>query len=128
VMAEMYFEVPEIAAGPQIWNVVNNGQQVHHVVLAGVPAGTTEDDVMELIEAEFAGPPASPEAGATPVETALAFEEVEDVFYSLLFSAGQANWYEVGIEPGTYAMLCFMPDPSGTPHVMLGMIKIFTVE
>ncbi len=127
VMAEMYFELPEtIAAGPQIWNVVNNGQQVHHVVLSGVPDGTTEEQVLEL--ASSFGPPASPEAGATPVEPALGFEDLEDTFYSLLFSAGQANWYEVDVQPGTYAMICFMPDPSGTPHVMLGMIEVFTVE
>jgi len=132
VMAEMYFEVPDtLATGPQIWKIVNNGQQVHHVVLAGVPDGTTEDDVQALVESEFAGPPASPEAGATPVDVAeagLSFEDVEDVFYTLLFSEGQANWYEVDVQPGTYAMLCFMPDPSGTPHVMLGMIEVFTVE
>ncbi len=132
VMAEMYFEVPDtLATGPQIWKIVNNGQQVHHVVLAGVPDGTTEDDVLALVESEFAGPPASPEAGATPVDVAeagLSFEDVEDVFYTLLFSEGQANWYEVDVQPGTYAMLCFMPDPSGTPHVMLGMIEVFTVE
>ncbi len=127
VMAEMYFELPEtISAGPQIWNVVNNGQQVHHVVLSRVPDGTTEEQVLEL--ASSFGPPASPEAGATPVEPALSFEDVEDVFYSLLFSEGQANWYEVDVQPGTYAMLCFMPDPSGTPHVMLGMVEVFVVE
>ncbi|MBA2775998.1 MAG: hypothetical protein H0U31_04620 [Chloroflexia bacterium] len=127
VMAEMYFEAPEtIVAGPQIWNVVNNGLQVHHVVLSLVPDGTTEAQVLEL--ASSFGPPASPEAGATPVEPALSFEDVEDVFYSLLFSNGQSNWYELDLQPGTYAMLCFMPDPSGTSHVMLGMIEIFTVE
>lgn len=129
VMAEMYFELPEtIAAGPQIWKVVNKGQQVHHIILAGVPDGTTEEQVLELVNFQFAGPPASPEAGATPVEPALTFEDVEDVFDTLLFSTGQANWYDVDIQPGTYAMICFLPDPSGTPHVMLGMIEVFTVE
>lgn len=129
VMAEMYFELPEtLATGPQIWKVVNNGLQVHHVILAGVPDGTTEEQVLELINSEFAGPPASPEAGATPVEAGLSFEDVTDVFDTLLFSKGQANWYEVNVRPGTYAMICFMPDPSGTPHVMLGMIEVFTVE
>lgn len=128
VMAEMYFELPDtLATGPQIWKVVNNGQQVHHVILAGVPDGTTEEQVLELINSEFAGPPASPEAGATPVESVLSFEDVTDVFDTLLFSSGQANWYEVDVQPGTYAMICFMPDPSGTPHVMLGMIEVFTV-
>jgi len=130
VMAEMYFDVPEtLVTGPQIWKVVNNGQQVHHVIMAGVPEGTTDDDVLALIESEFAGPPASPEVGAaTPVEAGLAFEDVTDFFDTLLFSEGQANWYEVDVQSGTYAMICFMPDPSGTPHVMLGMIEVFTVE
>nr|MBA3377792.1 hypothetical protein [Chloroflexia bacterium] len=56
-MAEMYFEVPEtIEAGPQIWNVVNNGQQVHHVVLSRIPDGTTEEQVSELAGSFFAPP------------------------------------------------------------------------
>ncbi|MDQ3654731.1 MAG: hypothetical protein M3457_06590 [Chloroflexota bacterium] len=126
-MAEMYFEVLEgVEAGPQIWKVVNNGQQVHHVILGGVPEGTTEDQVMELA-ASF-GPPASPEPGATPVEPALSFEDVTDVFDTLLLSEGQANWFALDLEPGTYAMICFIPDPSGTPHVMLGMVEVFTIE
>jgi len=128
-MAEMYFNVPDtMTSGPQIWHVFNSGLQVHHVILAGVPEGTTSDDVLELVNTEFAGPPASPEPGATPVEPALSFEDVEDMFDTLLFSNGQANWYELDLEPGAYAMICFMPDPSGTPHVMLGMIEVFTVE
>jgi hypothetical protein len=126
-MIEMDFVVPDtMEAGPQIWNVVNNGLQVHHLVLLGVPDGTTEDDVMELAMSE--GPPASPEAGATPVEPALSFEEVTDEWFTLLISNGQFNLNEVDLEPGTYAMICFMPDPSGTPHVMLGMIEIVVVE
>lgn len=56
-----------------------------------------------------------------------AFEDVTDVFDTLLFSSGQANWYELDLEPGTYATVCFIPDPSGTPHVMLGMVEVFTV-
>jgi hypothetical protein len=62
------------------------------------------------------------------VTTALSFEDVEDVFFTLLFSRNQFNLYEVDLMPGTYAMICFMPDPSGTPHVMLGMIEIITVS
>jgi hypothetical protein len=127
-MAEMYFNVPDtISSGPQIWHVFNSGLQIHHVVLSTVPEGTTSDQVLELASS-FMGPPASPEAGATPVEPALSFEDVEDVFDTLLFSNGVSNWYEVDLEPGTYAMICFIPDPSGVPHVMLGMIEVFTIE
>lgn len=127
VMAEMYFELPEeIETGPQVWKVLNNGLQLHHIVLSRVPEGTTEEQVLEL--ASSFGPPATPEAGATPVEPALSFEDVEDVFYSLVISEDQANWYALDLEPGTYAMICFLPDPSGAQHVMLGMVEVFTIE
>lgn len=135
-MAEMYFNVPDsISSGPQVWHVFNSGFQLHHTILSLVPEGTTEDQIMELA-ASFMGPPqASPEAGATPVqaeatpvETGLSFEDVEDVFYTLVMSNEVSNWFEVDLEPGTYAMICFIPDPSGAPHVMLGMVEVFTVE
>ena len=40
----------------------------------------------------------------------------------------QFNLFEVDLEPGTYSMICFMPDPSGTPHAMLGMVEVIVVE
>jgi hypothetical protein len=122
---EMDFVAPDtIAAGPQIWRVSSRGLQIHHMVLSRVPDGTTEDQVMELA-ASFMGPP--PAADATPDANALSFEDVEDIFDTLLFSFNQFNLYEIDLEPGTYVMICFMPDPSGTPHVMLGMVEIITV-
>jgi hypothetical protein len=128
-LVDMDFVVPDtFEAGPQIWQVRNNGLQIHHLILLGVPDGTTEDDVMELAAMFAAGPPASPVAGATPVMPALNPEEVTDAFFTLLFSHDQFNLYEVDLEPGTYAMVCFMPDPSGTEHVMLGMVEIIVVE
>jgi hypothetical protein len=130
-LVDMDFVVPDtLAAGPQIWRVQNNGLQIHHLVLLGVPEGTTEDDVMELSAMFAAPPPASPEAGASPIVAmpALNPDEVTDEYFTLLFSRGQFNLVEVDLAPGTYAMVCFMPDPSGTPHVMLGMIEIVVVE
>lgn len=127
-LVEMDFVVPDgLAAGPQTWHLVNAGEQTHHLILSQVPEGTTEDDVMEL--AMMFGPPASPEAGASPMaEPALSFEDVQDVFYSLPLSPGQFNVVEVDLAPGTYAMICFLPDPSGTPHVMMGMVEIIVIE
>lgn len=128
-MIEMDFVVPDtMPSGPQIWRVQNNGLQIHHVVVAGVPDGTTEDEVMELAAMFAAGPPDSSEAATPMAAPALNPEEVTDEFFTLLFSRGQANLYEVDLAPGTYAMICFMPDPSGTPHVMLGMVEIVVVE
>jgi hypothetical protein len=128
-MAEMYFEVPDsFASGPQVWKAVNNGLQVHHIVVASVPEGTTEDDVLELVAAFFAGPPASPAAGATPVETSLAEEDFQEFFFTPPLSSGQANWNALDLDSGTYAIVCYMPDPTGQSHVMLGMIEIIVVE
>jgi hypothetical protein len=131
-MVDMDFVVPDtLEAGPQIWHVSNNGLQVHHIVFSRVPEGTTEDEVMELASTFFGPPaaPATPGAAATPViQPTLAFEDIEDVFFTPPLSRGQFNLFELDVAPGTYAMICFMPDPSGTAHVMLGMVEIVTVD
>lgn len=130
-LADMSFELPDsVVAGPQIWSVANVGEQVHHIELAGVPDGTTTDQVIELFMAYFTvlGTPAATEPGATPIDPVLGFDQFRIVYSTPLLSAGQGNWYEVDLEPGTYVMMCFLPDPEGTPHFMLGMIEVITVE
>lgn len=131
-MGEMYFEVPEgVETGPQIWKVVSEGEQPHHLILSSVPEGTTVEQVIELASSFYsppATPAASPVAAASPVEPALSFEDVVDVFYTPALSGGQFNMYALDLEPGTYAMICFLPAPDGTPHVMLGMVEVFVVD
>ncbi len=34
----------------------------------------------------------------------------------------------VGLRPGSYALVCLLPDPDGVPHLALGMKTRFTVE
>ena len=131
-MIEFDFQLPDtVPAGPNIWKIVNEGDQPHHTVFMLVPEGTTEDQVIELAAA-FAGPPASPEAGASPVASpaapALGEEDVAEVYWTPILSSDRAMWAEVDLEPGTYAAVCFIPTPGGVPHVMLGMVEIFTVE
>ncbi|HEV2129188.1 MAG TPA: hypothetical protein VGR22_11265 [Thermomicrobiales bacterium] len=119
-----------VSSGPQIWEVTGAGSQPHHLVLSRVPEGTTEEDVIELAGTFFVPPPdPSATPAATPViQPALAFEDVEEVFYTLIFTQGQYNLYDLTLEPGTYAMICFLPAPDGTPHVLMGMVEIITVE
>lgn len=129
-LVEMDFVVPEsFTAGPQIWEVTNSGNQPHHLVLARVPDGTTEEQVIELA-GTFTAPPASPEVAASPVvqPATLSFEDVQEIFYTLILTENMYNLYDINLEPGTYAMICFLPAPDGTPHVLMGMVEIITVE
>jgi len=42
---------------------------------------------------------------------------------------GTSNDIELSLEPGTYAMLCFVPDTSdGNPHFIHGMIDQLTIN
>lgn len=129
-MFEFDFQMPEpMPAGDAIWRVVNTGEQPHHIVVSQVPEGTTEEQVTATVAAFFGMPMASPEAGASPGPAAepLNLEEVVDVFETPVLSPGVVNWISPNLEPGTYAAFCFLPTPEGVPHVMLGMIEVFTV-
>lgn len=127
-MIDFDFELSEpVPSGANVWKISNDGEQPHHMILMQVPDGTTEEQVVDLAMS-FAGPPASPEAAASPVPAGLSEEDVVEVYWTPILSAGQAMWVEVDLEPGTYAAICFIPAPDGTPHVMLGMVEIFSVD
>jgi hypothetical protein len=116
------FEIPDmIAAGPQIWHFRNGGSQPHFYVLFGVPDGTTADDLMQLVMFD-------PSSGTPIPAGGLQFEDVQDIADGALLSPDRAEWLGQDFKPGTYALLCFIPDrATGAPHAMLGMIKVFTV-
>lgn len=124
---DFQFTTP-VPAGANVWKIVNDGAEPHHLILSQVPEGTTEDDVMELVMSMFGPPSATPEGSVSPAEPALSIEDTLDVYETLILSSGRAMWAEVNLEPGTYAAICFIPSPDGTPHVMKGMIEVFTVE
>jgi hypothetical protein len=114
VATEFAFEGPDVLpAGDVTFTMDNQGKQMHELVLGELLEGKTIDDVQALL---MKGPPKSPPkwfrnvggTGARPGETGSLDEE---------------------LTPGTYVMLCFVPDKaSKKPHVMLGMMKEVTVE
>lgn len=112
---------PDLTVGSQVFEVANVGEQPHFIGMGRVPEGTTVDDVMGLF-AMFEDPMATPVGG-------LAFEDIEIVLDTADQSAGVTAWYPADITPGTYLLVCFVPDPeSGIPHAMLGMTQIVEVE
>jgi hypothetical protein len=112
----------DIQPGKQIWKVTNNGDQPHFLELIKAPGPVTVDQVLDLLMST--GDPS-----ATPAPGALDPETIEGVGGIGTISPGQTGWYITDLEPGTYVALCFVPDrDSGMPHVMMGMVQVFTVS
>jgi hypothetical protein len=102
---------------------MNTGAQPHFAEFMGVPDGTTVQDFMDLMASFAAGP------NATPAETRLSIADISPAFMTGLLSPGVTMWAELSLDPGTYLLVCFVPDPeTGAPHAMLGMIEAYVVE
>jgi hypothetical protein len=127
-MIDYDFEITQpVPSGANIWQLENVGSEPHHMVVFQIPEGTTEEQVLEAFMAFFA-PPASPEAVASPAATALNPDDLVEIFGTVIFSPDRSMWTEIDLAPGTYASVCFLPTPDGVPHIMMGMIQIFTVD
>jgi uncharacterized cupredoxin-like copper-binding protein len=111
VTTDYSFDAPaELPAGLTTFHLVNRGPSLHHVQLVKFGEGKTIDDFMAALKA--GGPPpkwATMEGGPNPSELS------------------DTSRTAVMLEPGNYAMLCFIPGPDGVPHVAKGMVRPLTV-
>jgi uncharacterized cupredoxin-like copper-binding protein len=89
------------------FQVRNDGTEMHELVLFRMPEGATVEDI------------------AADPENTLA----EDSFVGATFAAPgeQTDLVLVGLEPGKYVAICFIPGPDGEPHYAHGMIAEFEV-
>lgn len=105
------FEAPaEIPAGLTTFRLVNRGPSLHHIQLVKLEGAKTADDFMAALKSH--GPPprwASMAGGPNPREV------------------GNAASTTLMVEPGNYAMICFIPAADGMPHAMKGMVRTLTV-
>ena len=119
-LREYAFSIPEqVAAGPQVWELTNVGQQPHVLFMVRSPDPITMDQVMTLLTLpeDATPPPGFPNP-----------EEFEDVGGLTIISAGRTAWLALDLEPGTYVALCFVSDKeTHAPHAALGMVSVFTV-
>jgi hypothetical protein len=118
---EYGFDLPDtLASGRQVWAVTNAGREPHELLLARSPSPMTREQVMELVMAES--------QDATPTGGGPSGRDILGVGGVGWLSPGTTAWAEVNLEPGTYIVLCFVPDPETfTPHVAMGMVDVFTV-
>lgn len=112
-MVDFGYDFPaEIRAGPQVWEVINDGPQPHEMALMKIAEGRTVEEAL----ASLGGPPVQGPPAAVPVGGVQALD------------VGRSNFVELDLTPGNYVVVCFVGDPeSGQPHIALGMISTFTV-
>jgi len=112
IAKDFMFDMPStVPSGSQIWAVINEGPQPHELALVKLAEGMTMDDVEAYFQSPEGAPPFLPAGGMQALST------------------GMTGWVYLDLEPGDYAVLCFVPDPTtGQPHIALGMIMPLTVE
>ena len=104
---------PTIPAGEQLWQIDNTGEQWHEITIASVEDGTTLEDLQALM--------------AKGEESGL------QIFPLVMpLSSGESAWVTVDLQPGTYVIICNLPDilhmEEMKIHHQLGMVQLVTVE
>jgi hypothetical protein len=111
---EYKFDAPaEIPAGLTNLRMVDSGKELHHATLIKLDSGKTFEDLMNGFKAMKPGTP--PPGWVIPAGGPNAV------------SPGATSALTMVLEPGNYAIVCFIPDPKGVPHVAHGMAKALTV-
>jgi hypothetical protein len=101
-----------LTAGHQVIEVKNGAGQMHEVVLARMAPGKKGADIVAWEEGGRKGEaPGTFIGGAAPM------------------GPGDQNRFVADLEPGAYALICFVPDAKdGKPHTAHGMTKDLTVS
>jgi len=91
--------------------VRNDGVQPHELELARLHAGKSMADLAAWAKKMDSPPPADFIGGVSPI------------------APGGVNALSLSLQPGHYAMLCFLPDAKDhAPHIAHGMVHEFTVR
>jgi uncharacterized cupredoxin-like copper-binding protein len=112
--SEYKFEMPDqIPAGLTTFKLNDAGKEMHHATLIKLDSGKTLNDLMTGIKNMKPGTPPPgwviPSGGPNAV------------------APGNSVALTTVVQPGNYAVVCFIPDSKGVPHVVHGMAKALTV-
>jgi plastocyanin len=103
-----------LTPGAHTVTVTNVGPQPHEATIVELAEGVAAADLIPMFTST------EPPTGAPP------FTSVGGVAG---IAVGQTVTMDVDLEAGSYAFLCFVPDPAtGAPHAALGMVGTLTVE
>lgn len=111
-LADYAFDVKgALTAGKHIIEIDNKGPQPHEMLLVRFAPGKTMKDLAAWKAAPQGPPPGDALGGVAAV------------------AIGSKNYVSVDLTPGTYELICFIPDAKdGKAHIEHGMSKEFTVK
>lgn len=99
-----------MTAGRHLLSVQNDATQPHEVVIFKLAPGKHLPDFLAWFQNPVGPPPASAIGGASPL------------------APGARNVVTLDLTPGTYGIICFLPDHGdGKPHFAHGMMQEFTI-
>jgi hypothetical protein len=105
--ADFSFELPkEVPAGTTKIVLQNHGAETHQAALVRLAEGATADQFLGALAQDFGSAAQYGTFVAGPNESA----------------PGHASGVVTDLRPGHYLVLCLIPSPDGTPHVLKGMI------
>lgn len=124
------FQAPsEVRAGKTVVSLKNNGKEPHFAGLVRVPDGMPYESFTSTL---LVPTPVAPAGSIVP--TSSRTSSVAELVASGVsggvgaISAGQQAWVTADLKPGTYVVVCLIPDPRGAPHAALGMLNKFVVR
>ncbi|MBK5187983.1 MAG: hypothetical protein JJD97_07035 [Gemmatimonadaceae bacterium] len=112
VATDYKFDAPdEVPAGMMTVHLVDNGAEMHHVAFIKLNEGKTMADIEQALKTQGPMPSwAVDHGGVNPPHP----------------GGGMASATQL-LEPGNYALLCFVPSADGVPHFAKGMVRPLTV-
>lgn len=106
------FQAPDqVPSGMTTVHLVDNGSEIHHVSFIKLTDGKTIADFQQLLKNPGPMPAWASEAGGVNPPRP---------------GGGMATATQM-LEPGNYALICFIPSADGVPHFAKGMIHPLTV-
>lgn len=110
---EYGFEAEELPSGEVEIDFENGGAQPHHLIAAPLEGDATAADVEQAIKSEKGQPPI----------------DEKDTLSTAVLEGGEGQVVTLDLEPGRYALLCFISDrQGGPPHALKGMVDEVEVK
>jgi hypothetical protein len=110
-------------SGSQVVRVHNAANQAHEMLMLPLPPGMSLEDMFAM-EAEHDGAAGGEHAEGPPEEEGMSSGSIRGMW---AINPGETVYVTVHLDPGSYGIVCFIPDADG-PHAMQGMALEITVN